>query len=58
VFVDGGAHHGQVTRKFAALRDNAFKRIVAIEPDPDNFAAIEAMRAATAPEVAERITPV
>ncbi|KHK89410.1 FkbM family methyltransferase [Novosphingobium malaysiense] len=54
-FVDGGAHHGQVTRKFAALRDNAFRQIVAIEPDPDNMAAIEAMRAAMAPDVAERI---
>jgi len=58
VFVDGGAHHGQVTRKFAALRENVFRQIVAIEPDPDNFAAIEAMRAAMGPEVTERITPV
>lgn len=58
VFVDGGAHHGQVTRKFAALRDNAFRQVVTIEPDPENMAAIEAMRAAMAPDVAERIAPV
>lgn len=42
VFVDAGAHHGQVARKFASLHGNAFDRIVAIEPDPRNAAALEA----------------
>ena len=40
-FVDGGAHHGQVSRKFADLRGLRSASIVAIEPDPANLAAFD-----------------
>ena len=36
VFVDGGAHHGSVTRKFSDLVRGRWKRVVAIEPDQAN----------------------
>lgn len=37
-FVDGGAHHGHVTQEFVRQTNGAFDRILAIEPDPSNFA--------------------
>ncbi|WP_137680822.1 FkbM family methyltransferase [Aurantiacibacter suaedae] len=40
-FVDGGAHHGQVSRKFADLRGLRATSVVAIEPDPANLAAFD-----------------
>lgn len=43
LFVDGGAHHGQVARRFAALRAGAASRIVAIEPDPENAEVIRSV---------------
>ena len=40
IFVDGGAHHGQVTHEFVRQTSGAFDRILAIEPDPSNFARL------------------
>jgi FkbM family methyltransferase len=40
IFVDGGAHHGQVTQEFVRQTSGAFDRILAIEPDPSNFARL------------------
>jgi len=41
VFVDAGAHHGSVIEAFILRTKGAFKRIVAIEPDPSNRARLE-----------------
>ena len=40
-FVDAGAHCGGVTETFLARTKGAFRRIVAIEPDPSNRARLE-----------------
>jgi len=40
VFVDCGAFNGDSARSFLAHRKNQFGRIFAIEPDPDNRAAL------------------
>lgn len=53
-FVDAGAHHGSVTRKFARVRKN-FAEIVMIEPDPANIKTLAAMQDALPAEVANRI---
>jgi len=37
VFVDCGAHHGNVTKKFVDLVNNKYKKIFAIEPDKNNL---------------------
>jgi len=37
VFLDGGAHHGEVTFRFAELVKNRFSKIYATEPDPANM---------------------
>ena len=37
VFLDGGAHHGEVSFRFAQMTAGRFKRIYAIEPDPENL---------------------
>lgn len=34
IFLDGGAHHGEVTEAFLKQTKGAFRQIVAIEPDP------------------------
>jgi len=39
VFVDGGAHHGEVSEAFAAVV-GGFRQIVAIEPDPASRARL------------------
>jgi FkbM family methyltransferase len=40
VFVDCGAFDGDSVRAFIARRGGAFQEIVAIEPDPENFATL------------------
>jgi FkbM family methyltransferase len=42
VLLDGGAYHGSVTETFVKLTGDAFKQIVAIEPDPGSRAKLEA----------------
>jgi FkbM family methyltransferase len=41
IFVDAGAHHGSVIEAFIARTGSAFRKIVAIEPDPANRARLE-----------------
>lgn len=41
VFVDCGAFDGDSVRAFIARRGGAFKEAVALEPDPQNFAALQ-----------------
>ncbi|HEX7873692.1 MAG TPA: FkbM family methyltransferase [Sphingobium sp.] len=52
VFVDAGAHHGNVTRTFAGLCPD-FTSIVAIEPDAENVAVFQHK---VPSDVADRIT--
>jgi len=40
VLLDGGAHHGCVTQAFLKHTRGAFRRIVAVEPDPENRATL------------------
>lgn len=40
ILVDGGAHHGQVTKTFLGKTNGVFEKIVAIEPDPSNRALL------------------
>ncbi len=41
ILLDAGAYHGTVTQAFVAQTNGAFRRIVAIEPDPLNRARFE-----------------
>ena len=62
VFVDAGAHHGSVTRRFSDLVHGKWHRIVAIEPDEDNSDALTAFISEAWPDPASRrpevLTPV
>lgn len=40
ILLDAGAHHGSVAEAFARQTKNAYKEIIAIEPDPDNRARL------------------
>jgi len=40
IFIDGGAHTGDVSRKFAEITQYSYSHIYAIEPDPQNFKAL------------------
>ncbi|MCD6321484.1 MAG: FkbM family methyltransferase [Clostridiales bacterium] len=40
IFVDIGAHHGEVSRKFLHTVKNRFREIYAIEPDKENFSQL------------------
>ena len=40
VLLDAGAHHGSVAKAFARQTKDAYKEIIAIEPDPDNRARL------------------
>ncbi len=42
VLLDAGAHHGSVARAFMERTGNAFRQIVAVEPDPANRAVLAA----------------
>lgn len=41
IFLDAGAYHGTVTQAFVAQTKGAFRRIIAIEPDPLNRTRFE-----------------
>ncbi len=53
-FIDGGAHHGSVTRTFAALTHGKWRRIVAIEPDEVSSEVLAAFIAETWPDEPRR----
>lgn len=55
VFVDGGAHYGSVTERFAAMARDHFNAVIAVEPDDANIAAFCHMQARLSPGVAARI---
>ena len=40
-FVDVGAYDGDTLRQFLALRGDAFRHALALEPDPQNFAQLQ-----------------
>jgi FkbM family methyltransferase len=40
VFVDGGAHHGEVIAKFIELVGGKFKSVIAVEPDDANWGVL------------------
>ncbi|MGD0229659.1 MAG: FkbM family methyltransferase [Syntrophorhabdales bacterium] len=40
IFLDGGAHHGEVSLRFMATVDHGFDRIFAVEPDRYNSAVL------------------
>lgn len=42
ILLDAGAHHGEVTKAFLDHTKGAFRKIVAIEPDPVNRTQLEA----------------
>jgi len=56
VFVDCGAYDGDTIREVLRRTGECFSRIVAIEPDPGNFEAIERYIASLPAEVAARIS--
>lgn len=55
VFIDCGAFNGDTIREVIGRCGDAFSRIVALEPDPDNFAEIEKYLASLPAEMAARI---
>lgn len=42
ILLDAGAHHGSVAKAFARQTKDAYKEIIAVEPDPDNRARLSA----------------
>jgi FkbM family methyltransferase len=42
VFLDVGAHHGEVSNHFAEITNWKFKQVILIEPDPYNYKALAA----------------
>jgi FkbM family methyltransferase len=54
VFVDCGAYDGDTARQVIS-RNPQFSRIVAIEPDPDNFAKLRRWVGSLDGQLAERI---
>jgi len=57
VFVDCGAFDGDSVRAFIARRGGAFKEAVALEPDPQNFAALQRYVEGLDAGLRERIVP-
>jgi FkbM family methyltransferase len=55
VFVDCGAYDGDTIRAFLARRAADFAAIIGLEPDPVNFARLEAEVARLPPDVRNRI---
>jgi FkbM family methyltransferase len=55
VFVDCGAFDGDTVRAYIAHRGADFARIVALEPDPENFELLRAYAASLPPDVNSRI---
>jgi FkbM family methyltransferase len=55
VFVDCGAFDGDTLRDFVAASGGSFKKYLAFEPDPDNYARLHASIAALLPAIRQRI---
>lgn len=55
VFLDVGAFDGDTLEDFVAKTGGAFARAVAFEPDPENFARLEARLATMPPDVRRRV---
>jgi FkbM family methyltransferase len=55
VFVDCGAFDGDSTQEFIKRRSGSFGQIIAIEPDPVNYRALEAQLSALPFEMVSRI---
>jgi FkbM family methyltransferase len=54
-FVDVGAYDGDTVRHFLALRGESFRRIIAIEPDPENFRRLCTYWSTLPPAVRDKI---
>lgn len=54
-FVDGGAYDGDTIRTIVRLHGDRFGRVLALEPDPANFAKLEATVAALPAPAAAKI---
>ena len=55
VFVDVGAYDGDTIRAFRSIQGDAFERIIALEPDPENFRKLKAYVEAQPSEFQRRI---
>lgn len=53
--LDGGAYDGDTVRALARYRDNRYGHLLSVEPDPANFARLQATVAALPPEIRQRI---
>jgi FkbM family methyltransferase len=58
VFVDCGAYTGDTIADFLQRRQNSFKHVIGIEPDPHNFAVMADFVNSLPPEIAHKITVV
>jgi FkbM family methyltransferase len=54
-FVDVGAYDGDTMRQFLALRGENFRRILALEPDPENFRRLASFCATLPPSLQNKI---
>jgi len=55
VFVDCGAYDGDTVASLLEHRPEGVRQIVALEPDPENLAALEARLATLTPELRDRV---
>ena len=53
--VDGGAYDGDTVRALSEIHGNRFAHLLAVEPDPANFAKLSAVVAALPPEIQSRV---
>lgn len=53
--VDGGAYDGDTVRALSTIHGDRFRHVLALEPDPSNFAALRKTLAALPPETAARV---
>ena len=54
--VDGGAYDGDSVRELVRLHGDAFSHVLALEPDPANFAKLEATVAALPPALRAKVS--
>lgn len=57
VLFDGGAFDGDTLRAFLEFQNGAFRRAVAIEPDPSNYARLAQYVASLPIDAREKVTP-
>ena len=55
IFLDLGAYDGDTVLSFLGVRGNEFERVLAFEPDPENFARLRAYQATLPPHLQQRI---